>query len=131
MRLCWLGSWLGLLAMAAFGQSTETRWAFEASDVRVSPKVRQAFRRGPLLRGDRYEVRQATMLDLISEAYGKDPEAVWGGPSWLEMTRFDIVAQMPAKSTVEARQAMLQSLLADRFKLVVHDDRKPMPAFAL
>src|SRR5450755_2173527 len=107
-----------LLTIAAFGQ--EARPAFEAADVHVSAKARQAFMQGPYLRGDHFEIRQATMLELISEAYGKEPDDVWGGPSWLEMNHYDILAKTPGKATAEAGKAMLQSLLAERFQLVVH-----------
>jgi uncharacterized protein (TIGR03435 family) len=71
------------------------------------------------------------MLDLIRIAYNVDPEKVSGGPSWLEMDRFDILAITPAASNAEARRQMLQRLLADRFKLVTHQDKAPMAAFAL
>ena len=47
------------------------------------------------------------------------------------MDRFDVVAKLPPKSTRETAQPMLQALLAERFKLVLHTDNKPMPAFAL
>jgi uncharacterized protein (TIGR03435 family) len=110
----------------AFGQSK-----FEAADIHVSPRSRTPFFSGPLLRSGHYELRNATMLDLISTAYGMDGDDVWGGPSWLEMDHFDLIAKAPAKLKPEEQKAMLQALLADRFKLVVHNDSKPMPAFAL
>jgi uncharacterized protein (TIGR03435 family) len=71
------------------------------------------------------------MVDLIAKAYGVNADKVVGGPSWLEMDRFDAIAKLPAGSTPESRKAMLQALLADRFKLVVHNDTKPLPAYAL
>jgi uncharacterized protein (TIGR03435 family) len=122
-------SLVAVLPIAGFGQTAETK-PFEAADVHVSAKARQAFMQGPYIRGDHYEIRQATMLNLISEAYGKDGEDIWGGPTWLEMNRYDILAKGPAHSK-EERNAALQALLADRFKLVVHIDTKPRPAFAL
>src|SRR5262249_12223151 len=56
---------------------------------------------------------------------------VSGGPSWLEMDRFDVFAKIPARTTAESRRAMLQALLAERFKLTTHNDNKPMSAWAL
>jgi len=121
-----------LLSGAAFSQSTEMP-RFEVADVHVSPHSADPFPylKGPFVRGGRYEVRTATMLDLIATAYGLDGDKVLGGPSWLEMDRFEVLAKMPANSTPEAQKAMLQALLADRFKLAIHKDTKPMPAFAL
>jgi len=122
---------VALLPLAVFGQAAETKPRFEAADVHVSAKARQAFMQGPYHKGDHYEIRQGTMLQLISEAYTKDSEDVWGGPTWLEMNRYDVLAKAPPHTKPEARKEMLQALLADRFKLVVHTDTKPMPAFAL
>jgi uncharacterized protein (TIGR03435 family) len=71
------------------------------------------------------------MVDLIANAWGVDPDKVVGGPNWLEFDRFDILATAPAKSTPAELRAMLQTLLADRFKLVVHIDKKELPTYAL
>jgi uncharacterized protein (TIGR03435 family) len=83
------------------------------------------------VRGDRYEVRFATMVDLIHLAYGIDRENVLGGPSWLEMDRFDVLAKMPPAATTETVRLMLQALLKERFDLVVHKGTRPIPAYAL
>lgn len=120
-----------LLSGAAFGQTAETTPKFEAADLRSSPRVAQPFMRGPFYGGGRYETRFATMLDLISMAYGVDPEKISGGPNWLEMDRFDLFALAPQGSNAEARKQMLQALLADRFALKAHRDTRPLAALAL
>jgi uncharacterized protein (TIGR03435 family) len=123
---------LALLAGAAFGQITVTPPpAFEVADVHVSATTATPFMRGGVLRGSRYEMHTATMLDLIRTAYGVDAEKVVGGPNWLESDRFDVIAKAPASATPETAKLMLQALLADRFKLVVHTDSKPIPVFVL
>ncbi len=124
-------SCLPLLWSAAFGQSAETPAAFEAADIHASAHVRYPYMRGPLHHGDRYELRDANMVDLIAAAYGVKNEKVVGGPSWLELDRFDVIAKAPADATPETLKPLLQALLADRFKLVVHKDTKPIPAYAL
>jgi len=48
---------------------------------------------GGALRAGRFELRRATMLDLIKTAYGVDPEVVFGGPGWLELDRFDVILE--------------------------------------
>ena len=120
-----------LYGVAAWANPSETTPRFEVADIHSSPRTTQPLARGPFYTGGRYEMRFATMLDLIRTAYGVDPEKVIGGPNWLEMDRFDVFAKAPAGSTAESRRLMLQALLADRFKLVVHNDSKPIPAFAL
>ncbi len=120
-----------LLAGAAFSQTAKTPPAFDAADVHVSAPARNPFMRGPRVRDDRYEIRNANMLDLISTAYGVDKDKVIGGPSWLELDRYDVLAKTPPRSGRPAQNAMLQALLADRFKLVVHHGNAPVPAYAL
>jgi uncharacterized protein (TIGR03435 family) len=116
----------------ALGQPAEVPPKFEAADVHVSAKtaLSQAIRSGPA-RGGRYEVKNATMVDLIRIAYGFDADKILGGPSWLEMNRFEVIAKLPDGTTLETQRLMLQSLLQERFKLVVHKDTKPLPAYAL
>jgi uncharacterized protein (TIGR03435 family) len=71
------------------------------------------------------------MVDLISMAYGMESDKVLGGPNWLDWDRFDVAAKAPQGTKQDELNQMLQNLLADRFKLVVHKDSKPMPAYAL
>jgi uncharacterized protein (TIGR03435 family) len=119
------------LSCAAFGQSTQTAPAFEVADIHSSARTTNPGMRGGAVRGGRYEVKDASMLDLIAAAYGVQADRIQGGPSWLASDRFDIVAKAPAGTTPKTVNLMLQSLLAERFKLAVHKDTKPMPAYAL
>jgi uncharacterized protein (TIGR03435 family) len=115
----------------AYGQSTEPQPKFEAVDVHVSAKSSNPFMRTGPVRGGRYEVKAATMVDLIRIAYGYDLDKILGGPNWLEMDRFDVIAKAPSESTADTQKLMLQSVLEDRFKLVFHKDTRAMPTYAL
>ena len=118
-----------ILCGLAFAQ--EKPVVFDSADVHVSaPSMNPTFR-GGALRGGRFDVRTATMTDLISYAYELDQTYVIGGPSWLDWDRFDVLAKAPVGTTSPDLLKMLQNLLADRFKLVVHKDKKSMPVFAL
>jgi len=133
-RLTWPA--VGVLAVAAaFGQSGESALKFEAADIHPSPAVAPGNgnqgMRGGFYRGGRYEVRSATMVDLIRTAYAVDADKVTGGPAWMDKDQFDIIAKAPADSTPEKLQDMLKNLLAERFSLVVHNDTKPLPAYAI
>ena len=114
----------------AFAQAV-TPPAFDIADVHASPKTLTPRMSGGVLRGNRFDIRQASIVDLVRTAYGVDADKVLGGPSWVELDRFDVLAKAPAKTSPEDAQRMLQALLADRFKLVVRQDSKPMPAFVL
>ena len=122
---------LALLSGAAFSQSTETPSTFALADVHTVAPGPNQFMRGGLMRGGRYELRTATMVDLIKTAYAVDEDNVIGGPSWLESDRFDVVVKVPPTASAETIRLMLQALLADRFKLVVHNGTKPLPEYVL
>jgi uncharacterized protein (TIGR03435 family) len=87
--------------------------------------------RGPLRQGERWEMKNATMVDLIAFAHGVDADKVLGGPNWLEFDRFDVITKAAPNTPPEILRAMLQSLLADRFKLVFHTDTRSFPGLAL
>ena len=53
------------------------------------------------------------------------------GPAWLDMERFDVNATMPPETTKEQFRAMLQNLLAERFKLAIHRETKELPMYSL
>ena len=52
-------------------------------------------------------------------------------PSWVTMENFDIEARAEGNPTKDQMRLMMQSLLADRFKLVVHTETKQGPVYAL
>ena len=112
------------------GQTPAPRPAFDITGIQVSTRPQPGLR-GGILRGNRYEVRNATMVDLIRAAYVVQPERITGGPSWLEWNRFDIAALAPEGTPPERVREMLKTLLAERFKLVVREDMVPMTALAL
>ncbi len=104
---------------------------FEAADVRRSPHVSEPWLDGPHLEGDRYLIRQATIAELIANAYSIDVGNVQGGPSWLEYYRYDIDAKTEPATTAGDQKLMLQALLSERFHVVVHNGTEPMPAYVL
>jgi uncharacterized protein (TIGR03435 family) len=97
---------------------------------------------------DEYRTSNATLVSLIRQAYGLqigrefDDGRVIGAPGWADSDSYDVNAKMdisvadalkrlnPVERTV-ARQRMLQALLADRFKLVVHTETKELPVYSL
>jgi uncharacterized protein (TIGR03435 family) len=52
-------------------------------------------------------------------------------PSWMDSTRFDIQAKVPAGATRDDFRTMLRNLLAERFKLVAHKETKEAAIYAL
>jgi uncharacterized protein (TIGR03435 family) len=53
------------------------------------------------------------------------------GPSWLDEDCFEIFPRMPEGATRDQVPAMLQALLAERFKLAAHKKERPRSVYAL
>src|SRR5262245_27905199 len=120
-----------LSALSVFGQTAKTP-AFDAADVHASQATNLVPFVGGIFRGGRYDLRNATMVDLIKTAYQIDADSkVVGGPTWLATDHFDIIAKAEPSSSPEAIRAMLQNLLTERFKLTVHKDNRPISAYVL
>jgi uncharacterized protein (TIGR03435 family) len=120
--------WL-LSSMPAFGQS-QTPPSFEVADVKVnkSGEARMAVDFQP---GGKLSMRNVPMKVMIVMAYHIRPDALTGGPGWLESDRFDVVAKALQTTSPDELRIMLRTLLAERFKLAIHTGRKIMPAYAL
>jgi uncharacterized protein (TIGR03435 family) len=115
--------------------------AFEVATVHPSPPLDMAKmqsqmqagkmpRFGPQITADKAEYIYMTLQDLIVNAYAVKPYQVTG-PDWLNGQRFDIVANLPEGSSKDDAPAMLQALLAERFKLTAHRVVEERPVLAL
>ena len=66
----------------------------------------------------RLTAQNVTLRMLVMGAYQKQPFELVGGPPWQNSDKFDINARAEdASGTTDQILAMLQTLLADRFKL--------------
>jgi len=76
---------------------------------------------------------------LIASAYRIPPgplpleKAIVGGSQWLSSDRFDLeaTATNPASTTEQELLNMLQTLLAERFKLKLHHETRDVPGYEL
>jgi uncharacterized protein (TIGR03435 family) len=119
------------IAAAISAQTAPPAPAFEAADVHPSAHMVNQFLQVSFSPRGRYELRNATMADLIRSAYTVDNEAIYGGPNWMDSDRFDVIAKVPPKSTEAERALMLRALLAARFQLATHNEDKPLDVFSL
>src|SRR5687768_14839340 len=82
--------------------------------------------------GGRFTASNVTLRELVLRAYELFDSQLDGGPDWQTSRRFDIQAK--ARDPVAGMTAMLpmlKTLLADRFNLKVHTERREMPVYAL
>jgi uncharacterized protein (TIGR03435 family) len=74
-----------------------------------------------------------TLNDCIRFAYGVTSNSQIDGPDWIRSKKFlySIDARFPHDTTREQLQAMMQTLLVERFKLVIHRERKSLSHYSL
>ena len=87
---------------------------------------------------DRFTATNIPLRDLIRFAYDVQDIRLTGGPDWIRSDRFDIVAKaeqpFPAWGTAGPPMPLLlmvRTLLGERFGLVVHQETRELPVYAL
>src|SRR5262245_47159445 len=120
-----------MLWIAAFALAAQASSFAVASVKLVNPPA------GPhvvslVINHDRMNIDAAELRQIVGLAYGIQRIRVLGGPNWADSDQFDIVAKAEsADATRDEIRSMLQALLAERFKLVVHRETKEVPAYSL
>ena len=118
-------------------RSSSVRPSFEVVSIKERVPGDRNFRVGISVSPGRVTDQCANLEALISFAYnlGALPQLLdlpdWGDAAPGGRNNYDFEATMPANTTNEEARQMMQSLLADRFKLAVHWEEKDMPVFAI
>jgi uncharacterized protein (TIGR03435 family) len=86
-----------------------------------------------VVQGRRFFTRQTSLKDIIGYAYMMHVDQILGGPGWIGSDRFDVDAESDRdeKLTQPMARAMVQQLLAERFHLTMHRDRKELSVYAV
>jgi uncharacterized protein (TIGR03435 family) len=71
-----------------------------------------------------------SLRDYLATAY-RFKATLISGPDWTATERYDISATLPGGSTKAQVPEMLQALLADRFEVKLHKEKKELPIYAL
>src|SRR5258708_16168856 len=83
----------------------------------------------------RFQARNLTLLTYIKFAYklsGDQEQFLLPQlPKWATTDRFDIQSSVQGNPTKDQMRLMMQSLLAERFKLAVHYETRQIPMYAL
>jgi uncharacterized protein (TIGR03435 family) len=88
---------------------------------------------------DGFEARNVTLRAILQEAYQVQANQIEGGPDWLDSDAFEVQIKMrkspddapPSKQRMDQVKLALQKLLAEHAGLVVHNETKVLPAYAL
>ena len=85
------------------------------------------------INGRHFSTLNTSLRDLITFAYGLTAGQIAGAPRWFETDKYDVRAQPDREGLPSDQQwkTMLQTLLADRFKLTFHRDKRELPVYAI
>jgi uncharacterized protein (TIGR03435 family) len=134
-----------------FARATkETGWAIPAAPAPVKPMAADAdpaFEVATIkpndsgavgmqvltFRGRQFMTVNSSLADLMMFAYGVQRRQIVGAPEWIGRDRYDITATSDQEGRPSADQVrvMIRKLLADRFALKFHREKREMPAFVL
>ena len=81
--------------------------------------------------GGRFMAPSATVRELIAAAYGVQDTQIAGGPGWIANDRFEVLSTTRPDVTLSDARTMLRALLADRFRLTAHVERRELPVYTL
>lgn len=114
-----------LISLASFAQAQNAP-AFEVASIRAGNPGKEFIEAVP----GSLTMRNVRLTACIRWAYGVYEYQV-SGPGWLNDTWFDISAKAGSPVKEAELRVMLQTLLADRFKLSAHRQTKEIPALIL
>jgi uncharacterized protein (TIGR03435 family) len=85
------------------------------------------------IRGGMFKSANFSLADLVAFAYGVNTKQIVGAPSWAETDRYDIEGKPDTPGTPNAEQlrTMVKKLVAERFSLKFHMEKKELSVYAL
>jgi uncharacterized protein (TIGR03435 family) len=134
MRVLLGASLLVCGAWRAFGQPAAPAPAFDVASVKVDTaglgegpgRGRETITPSP----GGVTMMNVHLKSVVQWAYHVQAIQV-SGPGWMDNERYDIVAKAAGEASTERLRAMMQTLLAERFKLALHRETKEMPAYVV
>ncbi len=133
-------SFIILLAFHASlcAQQTPAKLAFEVATIKPSPPLSSLATQaasgkidlGIRMDAAQFDMKFMSLSSMIAMAYKLKPHQI-AGPEWMKSTLWEIHAKLPPGSKKEQINEMLQSLLAERFKLTFHRENREQSVYAL
>ncbi len=119
---------LGLAASLALAADNPTD--FEVATIKPHNPDVPGF--GIQIRGRRFTTVATSLSSLIAFAYGLHPRQILEAPNWVEAEKYDIVAEAAGPDEAANSMTMIrrvQTLLADRFALAFHREKKTLSVY--
>jgi uncharacterized protein (TIGR03435 family) len=123
------------MAGGLFAQSAATRpdfAEFEAASIKPTPPGAEG-RWIRMQSTHEFAAKNHALKTLVAAAYNLSPNAISGGPAWVDSDRYDVVAKAPGeiRPNLDEQMSMLRRLLADRFQLTFHREQRELRVYAL
>jgi uncharacterized protein (TIGR03435 family) len=105
--------------------------SFEVATIKPSKPDDQ--RKAFIVRGNQFSIINQPLTQIISFAYDVQAKQVIGLPDWAESDKFDIDGKPDGEGAPSGKQwkIMIQKLLAERFELKFHKDKKELSVYVL
>ena len=105
--------------------------SFEVATIKPSAPNRPG--KGFGFRGTQFITINTNLNDLIAFAYGLHSKQIVDAPAWFDTDLYDIVGvpDVPGQPNLKQMGVMVQKLLADRFKLQFHHDKRELSVYAI
>jgi len=103
--------------------------AFEVASIKRNTSANE--RPSLTINAGRVTIRNGPLRAIIRSAFGLQAFEVVGGPDWVDTDGWDVNAKAEPGAERQPTGPMMQSLLADRFKLVAHKETRDLPVYAL
>jgi len=99
----------------------------------IKPGSPDAPRGGYGFRGQDMTTTNVTVNWMIKLAYNVHARQIEGGPAWLDSAKYDTVGRpdTPGEPSRDQMKLMIQKLLADRFQLKFHTEKRERPVYAM
>jgi uncharacterized protein (TIGR03435 family) len=114
-----------LCSQPGYGQQTASRPSFEVASIKPSPVTRGQITPMQTDPG-RVVYNNITVKTLIQIAWRAPSWKISGGPAWLDSESYVVAATLPAGSSQDQALPMLQTLLAERFHLVIRPETRQL-----
>jgi uncharacterized protein (TIGR03435 family) len=105
--------------------------SFEVATIKPSKPDDQ--RKAFIVQGNQFHIINQPLTQIISFAFDVQVKQVIGLPAWAESDKFDIDGKPDGEGAPNGKQwkIMIQKMLADRFKLAFHKDKKELSVYVL
>ena len=125
-----------LLVVVQAALAGQAAVSFEVVSIKPSDDKANTRFRGTGVRGNRWTGTRVTLLEILRDSRRSEgfdmPDRIAGGPDWIDKDLFEVAATTGGDAPTRPQlEAMIRAMLADRFHLMAHMEKKTLAAYEL